>query len=373
MDNKILVTKPFLPSLDELIPLLEDIWQRGWVTNNGHYHQELELALARHLGVPYVSLFSNATIALIVAIKSLDLVGDVITTPFSFVATAHSLMWNGLNPVFVDIEPDTCNIDATLIERAITPATTAIMPVHVYGNPCDVQYIDRIAQKYNLKVIYDAAHAFGVKYMGETILNWGNLSVLSFHATKVFNTFEGGAIISHNPNTKKRIDLLKNFGFIDEVQIGAVGINGKMNEFQAALGLLQLNHIKEVISRRKDIATRYSDSLKDIKGIRIIKPKSTTEYNYAYYPILIDSDMFGLSRDEVYERLKLNNIYTRRYFYPLITQFPPYSYEHKSGSNNLVTAELIAKRVLCLPLYPELLDDEIEYILSSIKSLAKSI
>lgn len=366
-EKKILVTQPQLPSLDDFIPLLEDIWESKWLTNNGKYHQKFEKELAEYLGVPYVSLFSNGTLALISALQVMHISGEVITTPYSFVATTHSLHWNGIKPVFVDIDPKTLNLDPKKIEAAITPQTTAIMPVHVYGTPCDVEAIKEIADTYGLKVIYDAAHAFNVDINGNSVLNYGDMSILSFHATKVFNTIEGGAIICHDEATKKRIDYLKNFGFAGETRVIAPGINAKMNELQSAYGLLQLKDIDIAIERRKNIANRYKELLSSIKGISFLTDIEGVKHNYAYFPIFINSDEYGKSRDELYEELKKNNIYSRRYFYPLISQFPTYSDLDSAKKGKLNIAEDITEKVICLPIYPDLDFDDISRIVNLIK------
>ncbi|EAN8505902.1 aminotransferase class I/II-fold pyridoxal phosphate-dependent enzyme [Salmonella enterica] len=361
LDEKILVTQPFLPELNEFIPYLEKIWENKWLTNNGPFHQQLEKELCRYLGVEYVSLFNNATVALITAVQSLELTGEVITTPYSFVATTHSLMWNNLTPVFVDISRDTFNINPSEIEAAITDKTTAIMPVHCYGNPCDVVAIEKIAKKYNLKVIYDAAHAFGVDFNGESLLKFGDLSVVSFHATKVFNTFEGGVIICPNAETKLKIDQLKNFGFEDELTIKLTGINGKMSEVNAAFGLVQLNHVNEAISKRKEIHDLYGKLLGNVKGISIAKFDELATKNFSYYPILIEDD-YGMSRDELYHLLQKHNIFSRRYFYPLISNMDLYKNMKSAGKKNLRIAHDVSNKVLCLPIYVELDLDTARYI-----------
>ncbi len=353
-EKKIFVTRPALPPLEEFIPYLEKIWQSHVLTNNGEFHKQLETELCEYLGVKYISLFCNGTIALLTALQTLRITGEVITTPFSFVATAHSLVWNGIKPVFTDIDPVTFNLDPCKVEAAITKKTTAIMPVHVYGNPCDVEKIEKIAETYGLKVIYDAAHAFGVKKGGVSILNYGDLSVLSFHATKTYNTIEGGAIICHNEKTKDRIDKLKNFGFAGETKVIECGINGKMNEFQAAFGLVYLKYVDTYIEQRKKVAIKYRNTLKDVKGITFLSDIEGVTHNYSYFPILIDEALYGKSRDDVYELLKNNNIFTRRYFYPLITDFPMYRNDKLSISTALKNAKRIADEVLCLPIYPEL-------------------
>lgn len=354
MKNKdIFVTKPTLPPLEEFIPYLQQIWDSKILTNCGPFHHQLEQALCEYLGVKHISLFTNGTIALVTALQSLRITGEVITTPFSFVATSHSLLWNGIKPVFVDIDPDTLNLDPTKIEAAITPQTTAILPVHCYGRPCDVEAIQNIADIYNLKVIYDAAHAFGVQDEQGGILRKGDLSILSFHATKVFNTFEGGAIVCPDAKTKVRIDRLKNFGYVGEVNVVAPGINGKMSEFNAALGLLQLKYINEAIGRRKKIDAAYRKRLKGVKGIYCLKDVGEKIANYAYFPILVEDD-YPISRDELFQRLKDNGIHPRRYFYPLISNFPMYRDLPSAHINNLTTANQIARKVLCLPLYDDL-------------------
>ena len=369
MKKKILVTQPLLPPLDEFTPYLEKIWNAKWLTNNGQFHQQLEKELAEFLGVKYISLFVNGTLALIIALQVLRITREVITTPYSFVATTHALWWNGIKPVFVDIEPEHCNLNPEKIEAAITPKTTAIVPVHVYGNPCNVERIQEIADTYGLKVIYDAAHAFGVEENGNSILNYGDLSVLSFHATKVFNTFEGGAIICHDEKIKKRVDYLKNFGFTDEITVVAPGINAKINEFQAALGLLQLKYIDKAIEQRKKIANYYRENLEDIKGIRFLEDIESVKHNYAYFPIFVDEKEYGMKRDELYEKLKEHNIYGRRYFYPLISQFSPYKGLDSAKPENLPVAERIAEQVICLPIYPDLDLEKVKVISAIIISL----
>ena len=356
MDSKkpIYVTQPAMPPLSEFSGYLEQIWDSRVLTNNGPFHQQFENELAKYLGVKYISVFSNGTLALITALQALRITGEVITTPFSFVATTHALWWNNIKPVFVDIEPDTFTIDPRKIEAAITPQTTAIMAVHVYGNPCNLTEIQKIADTYGLKLIYDAAHAFGVKINGNSILNFGDLSILSFHATKVFNSIEGGAIVCPDEKTKKRIDHLKNFGFVDEVTVIEPGINAKMNEVQAAFGLLQLRYVDEYILKRKQISSLYCENLKDIKGISFLNDIPGVTHNYSYFPILVDAPAFGVSRDELYKKLIEHNIYGRRYFYPLISQFPTYRGLPSASPENLVTAEKVAKQVICLPIFPDL-------------------
>lgn len=367
MSKEVYVTQPSLPPLDELIPYLQEIWSSRILTNGGQFHQQLEKELCDYLGVEHISLFANGTLALVTALQGLRITGEVITTPYSFVATAHSLLWNGIKPVFVDIDPNTLNLDPSRIEAAITPQTTAIMPVHCYGRPCDVQAIQKIADIYNLKVIYDAAHAFGVTTAGESVLRHGDLSVLSFHATKVFTTFEGGAVVCPDAQTKQRIDHLKNFGFIDEVTVVAPGINGKMSEFNAALGLLQLKHIEGALRRRKEIDTLYRDGLQDVKGIRCLQPAPGETMNYSYFPILV-GPRYTLTRDELYQKLKDNGIYARRYFYPLISEFPMYHGLPSAGRDNLPVASETARNVLCLPIYPALEDEAVMRIINLIRA-----
>lgn len=366
MTAPIYVTRPFLPPLEEFTPYLEKIWNSRWLTNNGPFHEELEHALCKHLGVEYLSLFSNGTIALITALQALRITGEVITTPFSFVATTHSLMWNGIRPVFVDIDRDTFNLDPTRIESAITQRTTAVMPVHCFGYPCAVEAIENIADNYNLKTIYDAAHAFGVDFREKSILNHGDLSVLSFHATKVFNTFEGGAIICHDAKTKLRIDRLKNFGFVDEVTVVATGINGKMSEFNAALGMLQLSKIAEALASRHEIDNLYRELLGGAEGIRCPRPPVGTNHNFAYFPVLVE-DSFRMDRDALYQWLRENGVIARRYFYPLISEFSMYRDLPSAQAANLPVATDVASRVLCLPIYPGLERTDVERVVGLIK------
>lgn len=357
--NNTYVTSPYLPPLTEFEKYLKQIWENKWLTNNGQFHQALEKELASFLGVPFVSLFANGTLALVTALQCLRITGEVITTPYSFVATTHSLWWNNIKPVFVDIDPIFGNLNPDCIEAAITPQTTAIMPVHVYGNPCDNEKIKKIADTYGLKIVYDAAHAFNVKKDGESILNWGDLSILSFHATKVFTTFEGGAVICHDEVTKKRLDDLKNFGIHDEVTVVAPGINAKMNEIQAAFGLLQLKYIEQNIAKRKIIASIYKEELKDIEGITILPDMENVTNNYSYFPIFISS-VYSANRDDLYEKLKEEKIYTRRYFHPLISEFPSYRGLPSARAENLPFAISLASKVICLPIYPDL-EHEIVY------------
>ena len=353
MEERIYVTKPHLPDLERFLPYLREIWESGQLTNGGPFHQRFEAALKSFLGVPEAALFCNATIALVTALQALRITGEVITTPYSFVATAHSLMWNGVKPVFVDVDPDTLNLDPDKIEAAITPHTTAILPVHVYGRPCNVAEIQRIADTYNLKVIYDAAHAFAVEIEGGSVLNHGDLSILSFHATKVFNTFEGGAIVCHDAKTKQRIDHLKNFGFVDEVTVMATGINGKMNEFCAALGLAQLDEYSEVRRQRAEIDAAYRRGLEGVVGVRCLGGAGETKANFAYFPIFVDP-RYPLARDALYDKLKHCGVHARRYFYPLISDFPMYRGLPSAARANLPVAAAAADQVLCLPIYPGL-------------------
>lgn len=363
--NKITVTSPLLPPLDELTPYLEDIWQRKWLTNNGHYHQLLEQELCKYLGVPYISLFSNGTLALITALQALELKGEVITTPYSFVATAHAIKWANLTPVFVDIDPDTFNLDPKKIEAAITDKTCAILPVHVYGNPCDDDAIQFIAKKHNLKVVYDAAHAFGVKKDGKSILNLGDLSMLSFHATKAYSTIEGGAVVCHTLEMKEKLDRLKNFGFESETEISLCGMNAKLNEVQAAFGLAILGHIDAAINKRKKIAKYYEENLTQMNGIRVLKPESNVELNYTYFPIVVNELVYGKSRDQLYKKLKDNNIFSRRYFYPLITDFEIYN----DVTEDFYMAKVISNKVLCLPIHNDLSLSDLDEVIKVINNV----
>ncbi len=366
-DKKIFVTQPSLPPLNEFIPYLEKIWKNKILTNNGEFHKQLEVELCNYLGVKYISLFCNGTIALITALQALRISGEVITTPYSFVASTHALWWNNIKPVFVDIEEDFFTLDPTKIEAAITPNTTAILPVHVYGNPCKMQEIQKIADTYGLKVIYDACHTFGVTQNEIPVLNFGDLSVMSFHATKVFNTFEGGAIVCHDATMKKRIDNLKNFGFAGETTVVAPGINAKMNEVQAAMGLLQLKNIDAVIAKRKLIAETYRRELLGIEGLGFLEDIPHVKQSYSYFPIFINKEKFGKTRDKVYELLKQHNIYSRRYFYPLISQFPSYRGLESAKPENLPNAERVTEEVICLPIYPDLENDTILNICKILK------
>jgi len=396
MDNKqITVTSPLLPNLDEFHELLKDIWDSKWITNNGSFHRQLETALAEYLKVPYVSLFTNGTLPLLTALQALRITGEVITTPYSFVATTHSIWWNGCKPVFVDVDPKTGNLDPDKIEAAITPKTTAIMPVHCYGKPCDVRRIKEIADKYGLKVIYDAAHAFAleipknetdykvafdeannifnpshaskkVNVETESILNWGDMSTLSFHATKVYNTIEGGAMIMRDAETKKRIDYLKNFGFADEVTVVGPGINSKVDEMRAAYGLLNLKQVDSAIEARKNTATVYRDALRGIDGLTFYEDMPGVKHNYSYFPIFIDADKYGMTRDELYFKMKEANVLGRRYFYPLISEFSTYRGLESARKENLPNAHKMADTVICLPMHHELSEGDMERILKLI-------
>lgn len=368
MENKqITVTSPLLPPLEEFVPYLKDIWDRQWITNNGHYHKELEKTLAEYLGVEYISLFTNGTLPLITALQALRVTGEVITTPYSFVATTHSLWWNGIKPIFVDIAPATGNLDPHKIEAAITPKTTAIMPVHVYGNPCDTEAIQAIADKYGLKVIYDAAHAFGVKVDGESILKAGDISTLSFHATKTYNTIEGGALICHDAKTKQRIDYLKNFGFAGETEVVAPGINSKMDEMRSAYGLLNLKYVDAAIDARHKVADRYREALKDVPGIRMFDQRPDVTYNFSYFPVFVDAEKYGMTRDELYFKMRDNDVLGRRYFYPLISEFTTYRGLPSAVPSNLPVATRMADEVICLPMHHTLSKEDVEKVIKLIK------
>ena len=363
--NDLYITRPYLPPLEELLPSLEKIWRSRQLTNCSAFHQEFEHALAAYLDVPHVSLFANATLALVTALQCLRITGEVITTPYSFIATAHSLLWNGIEPIFVDIDRMTLAMDPMRVEAAITPRTTAIMPVHVYGRPANIEELQRIADIYGLKIIYDAAHTFGASYNGKSLATYGDLSVLSFHATKVFNTFEGGAIICGDVQTKKRIDFLKNFGFADEVTVVASGINGKMNEFQAALGLVQLTHIDDCIARRSSVAARYDSAFSCKPGIHGLFPIPHHDSNFSYYPIFVGKE-YPINRDQLYQKLRNEGIFGRRYFYPLISNFPMYRGRPSAAQSNLPIANHISNSVLCLPIYPELKQSEQQRVIDAI-------
>ena len=367
IDKPIYVTSPLLPSLEDFTFLLKEIWESKILTNNGNFHQKLEEELAKYLKVPYLSLFTNGTLPLITALQAMRITGEVITTPFSFVATTHSLWWNGIKPVFVDIEPETCNLDPSKIEAAITPRTTAIMPVHVYGKPCKTKEIQEIANKYGLKVIYDAAHAFGVEINGESILNFGDMATLSFHATKVYNTLEGGALVVHDEQTKKRIDYLKNFGFASETEVVAPGINSKVDEVRAAYGLLNLKQVDHAINSRRKVAIRYRDELQGVKGITFFNDIPGVRHNYSYFPIFINAEEYGMTRDELYFKMKEHNVFGRRYFYPLISTFSTYRGLDSANPDNLPIATQMSNNVICLPMHHALSENEVEYILQIIK------
>ena len=359
----ITVTSPLLPNLDEFTDSLKEIWESKWITNNGQFHQKLEAALAEYLKVPYVSLFTNGTLPLLTALQALRITGEVITTPYSFVATTHALWWNGIKPVFVDIDSSTGNIDPQKIEAAITPRTTAILPVHVYGKPCDTEAIQAIADKYGLKVIYDAAHAFGVEVNGESLLNAGDMSTLSFHATKVFNTIEGGAMVMHDEKTKQRIDYLKNFGFANEVEVVGPGINSKMDEIRSAYGLLNLKQVDAAIAARQKVAVAYREALRNVDGISFWDDMPGVRHNYSYFPIFVDAEKYGMTRDELYMKMKDQGVWGRRYFYPLISEFSTYRGLESSRPENLPHAHMMADTVICLPMHHALTEEEIDKII----------
>ena len=362
----ITVTSPLLPNLDEFTESLKEIWESKWITNNGQFHQKLEAALAEYLKVPYVSLFTNGTLPLLTALQALRITGEVITTPYSFVATTHALWWNGIKPVFVDIDPSTGNIDPQKIEAAITPRTTAILPVHVYGKPCDTEATQEIADKYGLKVIYDAAHAFGVEVNGESLLNAGDMSTLSFHATKVFNTIEGGAMVMHDEKTKQRIDYLKNFGFANEVEVVGPGINSKMDEIRSAYGLLNLKQVDAAIAARQKVAVAYREALRNVDGISFWDDMPGVRHNYSYFPIFVDAKKYGMTRDELYMKMKDQGVWGRRYFYPLISEFSTYRGLESSRPENLLNAHMMADTVICLPMHHALREEEINRIIDCI-------
>lgn len=365
-EKQITVTAPLLPDLEEFNSLLKEIWDSKWVTNNGTFHKQLEKELAEYLKVPYISLFTNGTLPLLTALQALRITGEVITTPYSFVATTHSIWWNGCKPVFVDIDPATGNIDPDAIEAAITNKTTAIMPVHVYGKPCDTKRIQEIADKYGLKVIYDAAHAFGVEVDGESILNAGDMSTLSFHATKVYNTLEGGALVMHDEQTKKRIDYLKNFGFAGETEVVAPGINSKVDEVRAAYGIINLRQVDAAIEARHQVAIKYREALRPVGGITFMDDMPGVKHNYSYFPIFIDAEKYGMTRDELYEKMKSHNVLGRRYFYPLISTFSTYRGLPSAAPENLPKAHKMADSVICLPMHHELSAEDIDRVLELI-------
>lgn len=365
-EKQITVTAPLLPDLEEFNILLKEIWSSKWITNNGSFHKQLEEELAEYLKVPYISLFTNGTLPLLTALQALRITGEVITTPYSFVATTHSIWWNGCKPVFVDIDPATGNIAPDAIEAAITNKTTAIMPVHVYGKPCDTKRIQEIADKYGLKVIYDAAHAFGVEVDGESILNAGDMSTLSFHATKVYNTLEGGALVMHDAETKKRIDYLKNFGFAGETEVVAPGINSKVDEVRAAYGLLNLRQVDAAIEARHQVAIRYREALRPVDGITFMDDMPGVRHNYSYFPIFVDAEKYGMTRDELYEKMRSQNVLGRRYFYPLISTFSTYRGLESAAPKNLPNAHKMADSVICLPMHHELSAEDIHRVLELI-------
>jgi len=365
-EKKITVTSPLLPNLDEFHKMLKEIWDSKWITNNGSFHKQLEKELAEYLKVPFISLFTNGTLPLLTALQALRVTGEVITTPYSFVATTHSIWWNGCKPVFVDIDPETGNIDPDKIEAAITPKTTAIMPVHVYGKPCDTKRIQEIADKYGLKVIYDAAHAFGVEVEGKSILNAGDMSTLSFHATKVYNTLEGGALVIHDEQTKKRIDYLKNFGFAGETEVVAPGINSKVDEVRSAYGLLNLRQVNSAIEARHQVAIKYREALRDIEGISFFDDMPGVKHNYSYFPIFINAEEYGMTRDELYFKMREQGVLGRRYFYPLISTFSTYRGLPSAAPENLPVATKMANEVICLPMHHALTDEDIQRTLETI-------
>lgn len=361
--NSITVTSPLLPNLEDFNSMLKEIWSSKWITNNGQFHKQLEKALCEYLKVPYISLFTNGTLPLLTALQALRTTGEVITTPYSFVATTHSIWWNGCRPVFVDIEEETCGMDPDKIEAAITPKTTAIMPVHCYGKPVNMEAIQAIADKYGLKVIYDAAHAFGVEVNGESVLMQGDMATLSFHATKVFNTLEGGALVVHDEQTKKRIDYLKNFGFAGETEVVAPGINSKMDEVRAAYGLLNLKQVDEAIEKRRQVAIRYREALRNVPGIRFFDDMPEVKHNYSYFPIFINAEEYGMTRDELYFKMKEQGVLGRRYFYPLISTFSTYRGLPSAAPENLPVATRIANEVICLPMHHELGEEDVHKVL----------
>lgn len=366
MGNQITVTSPLMPEFDEFAQMLLQVWENKWITNNGQFHQQLEAALCQYLKVPYISLFTNGTLPLLTALQALRISGEVITTPYSFVATTHSIWWNGIKPVFVDIDPSNCGMDPNCIEAAITPKTTAIMPVHCYGRPCDISGIQKIADKYGLKVIYDAAHAFGVEVNGKSILEYGDISTLSFHATKVYNTVEGGAMVVHSKSMKQRIDYLKNFGFENETEVIAPGINGKMDEIRAVFGLLNLKQVDKAIDVRRKVAKKYREALSEVKGIRFFDDMPGVRHNYSYFPIFVDVEEYGITRDQLYFKMRDHNVLGRRYFYPLISSFSTYRGLPSAAPENLPNATKIANEVICLPMHHLITDDEINRVLDII-------
>lgn len=370
-NNNTYVTQPYLPPLEEFLPYLREIWDSKWLTNGGPFHQRLEVELARVLGVEHLALFTNGTLALVTALQALRITGEVITTPFSFVATAHSLLWNGIRPIFADIDPHTLTLNAEHVESLITPQTTAILPVHVYGIPCNVERLQKIADTYGLKMIYDAAHAFGIQHKGQSLLRHGDMSILSFHATKVFTTFEGGALVCPDAKTKQRVDYLKNFGFADELTVVAPGINAKMSEVQAAMGLLQIKHIDEVLARRRHVDRTYRAALQNVAGIRCLSLPLDATSNYGYFPVLVEAD-YPLTRDQLYELLRAHSAYARRYFYPLISEFPMYRELPSAAPDRLPVAHAVSRKILCLPIFPDIDLGIVEKIVALIRSAARS-
>lgn len=365
--GQITVTSPLLPDLQEFNALLQQIWDKKWITNNGDFHKQLEKELAEYLGVPYLSLFTNGTLPLITALQAMRITGEVITTPYSFVATTHSLWWNGIKPVFVDIDPKTGNLNPDKIEAAITPKTTAILPVHVYGTPCDTKRIQDIADTYGLRVLYDAAHAFGVKVDGESVLKAGDMSTLSFHATKVYNTIEGGALVVQDEQTKKRIDYLKNFGFANEVTVVGPGINSKMDEVRAAYGLLNLKQVDQCIEARGRADAFYREALKGVPGISMLEPTPHTRHNFSYFPIFVDEKQYGMSRDALYFKMKEHGVLGRRYFYPLISEFSTYRGLESANPENLPVAHRFANTVICLPMHHALSTEDLNRVVELIR------
>ncbi len=370
-DKQITVTSPLLPNLDEFNEMLKEIWASKWITNNGQFHKQLEKALAEYLKVPYISLFTNGTLPLLTALQALRITGEVITTPYSFVATTHSIWWNGCKPVFVDIEEETCGIDPNKIEAAITPKTTAIMPVHCYGKPVKIKQIQEIADKYGLKVIYDAAHAFGEKFNGKSSAKYGDACMFSFHATKAFNSIEGGLSVVHDTATLTKVYQLHNFGIMDEEHVEFVGANAKMNEFQAAMGLCNLKHFEENRLKRKDLFTYYRQRLSDIKGIRFLDyDEVRNEFNYTYCPIFIDKETYGMDRNELFEILSYNHVHSRKYFYPIVNEFNCYKDAGFRGETPI--AKKLSEEVLTLPLYTDLRLEQVKMICDIIEANAKT-
>lgn len=373
LKKSLFVTQPSLPEIEDFIPFLRQIWDSKVLTNNGKFHREFEMKLAEFLGVPYISLFANGTLALLTAIKVMGISGEVITTPYSFVATSNCLVWNNIKPVFVDIEPEFCTLDPAKIKAAITPNTSAILPVHVYGNPCRIEEIGKIAESNGLKVIYDAAHAFGINYRGKSICNYGDISILSFHATKMFNTIEGGAVICNDAHTKKQIDYLKNFGFANETDVVAIGINSKMNEIQAALGLLQLKNHSANVEKRKLITDKYKEGIHKIKGITFLPEAKEANSNFSYFPVFVDEKEYGLSRDQLYNKLRSAGVFGRRYFYPLINEYPVYKNSSLISQTELPNAKKASESVICLPIYPALDLENVDFIINCISSIKNGL